>query len=210
MQIPVHTGIEMLGVKRFSRLIRPYLLGAVIALTACGHPAAARLGSAAVAHSNVSAAESAGAQSSSDGSSSLNALSTLQPQAVVGTPLRSLPGNDPGIQKWFRQIDAVKIAFDAALFSAEKGIAAGRAADCQSLARQSTALLNLLPTLQRLPTPGAADLAGALQPMLTTMSELARVCAAGDFAAARSMLGTAVSQQAEAQGRVDEILDGDG
>jgi hypothetical protein len=123
--------------------------------------------------------------------------------------LRSLPGNDPAIQKWFQQIDAVKIAFDAALFSAEQGIAAGRATDCQSLARQSTALLKVLPALQRLSSPGAGELATTLQPMLMSMSQLAADCVAGDFAAARSLLPAAVAQQADAQGRVDEILDGD-
>jgi hypothetical protein len=121
-----------------------------------------------------------------------------------------MPGADPAIQKWFQALDKAKGAFDQALFEAEQAIATKTAARCQSLSQTATSIDARLPGLRGVsPTAGAA-IADTLHPLMTTMLSVADSCTKGDFVAAQTLLTqTAIPQQADAQERIDEILDGD-
>jgi hypothetical protein len=124
--------------------------------------------------------------------------------AAQATPI---PGTDPAIQRWFLSSGAVKVAFNNALLRAERGVASGSAADCQPLDTAVRALSAALPKLGAL-SPAGQKLAAAIQPPVSTFRAAATACLAKDFAAAKTSLDTGVRQQAEAQGTVDEILDG--
>lgn len=123
-------------------------------------------------------------------------------------PSTSIPGTDPAIQRWFLDNGGAKVAFNNALLRAERGVAAGRSTECRPLAATARVLLNVLPRLEGLSVAGH-KLGAAYQIPVATFSVAASQCQAGDFPAAKAALDLGVSQQAEAQTEVDEILDGD-
>lgn len=130
---------------------------------------------------------------------------TRAPQAPQST---AIPGTDPAIQRWFLNNGAAKVASNDALLRAERGTAAGKAAECQPLVASSRVLLNVLPKLKGLSVAGQ-KLAAAMQTPVATFGLAGSQCVAGDFSAAKATLDLGVSQQREAQSSIDEILDGD-
>jgi hypothetical protein len=119
-----------------------------------------------------------------------------------------IPGTDAAIQRWYLNNGAVKVAFNDALFRAERGVASGNASECRPLDVAGRALSAVLPKLKGL-SPAGQKLAAAIQPPITTFETAAQACLAGNFAAARTALDAGIVQQADAQATVDEILDGD-
>jgi t-SNARE complex subunit (syntaxin) len=119
-----------------------------------------------------------------------------------------IPGTDPAIQRWFLDNDAAKVAFNDALLRAERGVAGHTASECTPLRSAVDRLNKVLPKLAAL-SPAGQKLAAAMQPAVTTFDSAATACLAKNFAAAQTALDSAVLQQADAQARVDEILDGD-
>lgn len=122
---------------------------------------------------------------------------------------RPIPGTDAAIQRWFLDNEGRKVKFNDALLRAERAVAGGDAAGCRPLDAAARALSAALPALGRL-SPAGQQLAATMQAPLTTFAAAAAACLANDFAAARNALDSGVVQQADAQQRVDEILDGDG
>jgi hypothetical protein len=120
----------------------------------------------------------------------------------------AIPGTDPAIQRWFLNNGAAKVAFNNALLRAERGVAAAKTAECQPLATSARVLVNVLPKLKGL-SPAGQKLAAALEAPVATFGVAASQCLAGDFVAAKATLDVGVTQLADAQATVDEILDGD-
>jgi hypothetical protein len=121
-----------------------------------------------------------------------------------------MPGADPTIQKWFLAVEKGKIAFNEALFQAQRGIKASSAAACQPLRRTAGAIQAELAKLRSVPSPAGAKIADAVAPLMVTMTSVADSCTHGDFPAAQQLMdSTGVPQQADTQALIDEILDGD-
>jgi hypothetical protein len=135
----------------------------------------------------------------------------LAPAATPGAAAAAstMPGADPAIQKWFLSVEKQKIAFNQALFQAQRGIKANSAAACQPLRRAASALQAELARLRSVSSPAGAKIADAIAPLMVTMTSIADVCIKGDFPAAQKLMdSTGVPQQAETQALIDEILDG--
>jgi hypothetical protein len=146
------------------------------------------------------------------GSAGCASAADLSPPSALGiTPAAqatAIPGTDPAIQRWFLANGDIKVAFNAALLRAERGVAAGIASECNPLQVAARALSGALPKLAAL-SPAGQKLAAAIQPAMTTFGTAAQACLAKDFDAAQVALDAGIVQQADAQASVDEILDGD-
>jgi hypothetical protein len=106
------------------------------------------------------------------------------------------------------RVDKAKIAFNNALFRAERGVTNHVSSDCQSLDTMVQKIVVELPGLTN-SSPAGAKIAAAVRPVMDTMAVLAKDCLAGGWTAAVNDLNTAVPQQANAQALIDAILDGD-
>jgi hypothetical protein len=135
-------------------------------------------------------------------------LAMVPPAASALPSATPIPGTDAAIQRWFLSNDALKVRFNDALLRAQRGVAAGDAAECKPLDTAARAQLAALPALQRLPLAGQ-ELAATIQAPVTTFAAAATACLAKDFAAAQVALDAGVVQQADAQAAVDEILEGE-
>lgn len=119
-----------------------------------------------------------------------------------------IPATDPAIQQWFLDNDGAKVDFNNALLGAEQAVARKDATGCQPLQATTATLVAALPALEQISLAGQ-KLASAMQTPLTTFAGAATTCLASDFAGAQIALDLGVSQQADAQESVDEILDGE-
>jgi hypothetical protein len=107
------------------------------------------------------------------------------------------------------KVGKAQVAFDNGLFRAEQGIAKRVASRCRPLADKIEPILSALPSLRSIPSGAGSEIADAIAPAMRTFSKMGDRCAAGDFAGARALLPTGVRRQADAQTKLDEILDGD-
>lgn len=134
--------------------------------------------------------------------------SSVAPHGVAAPP-RRIPGDDPSIQRWFLKVGKAQVAFDNALFRAEQGIARHVTSMCRPLDRKVQSILSALPRLRNIRSRAGSEIADAIEPGMKTFKQMGDRCAAGDFAGARVLMPTGVRQQADAQTKLDEILDGD-
>jgi len=153
------------------------------------------------------------APSSTTPSAARSAAAVPHPEAPLGSGARpgaasSVPGTDPSIQRWFLRIDTAKIAFNNALFRAERGVADHVSSDCQSLDTTVPRIVAQLPELTNASVAGA-KIAAAISPVMDTMAALAKDCLAGSWTAAMNDMNTGIPQQANSQALIDAILDGD-
>lgn len=153
------------------------------------------------------------------GAVAIGGLALALPTTASGGPAptasaapAAVPGTDPGIQRWFKTNEKLRITFNDQLLKAEQEIAAqSGTANCSALADTTAKVVTVLTALQNLPR-GGGQIAAAYLPPMQKFSAVAVACRGGDYATAASLLGTtasgAVAEWADAQAVVDEILDG--
>lgn len=139
--------------------------------------------------------------------SGVSVAAANQVVVTTGSTAPPMPGTDSKIQGWFKGVEKVRIAFNNALFLAEKDIAAGTSTtNCAALRSLTGQILVQLPKLAALPH-GGADVAAQYTPPVQQFQQVAVDCVAGNFPLARSELAAAVAAYGKAQYNVDEILD---
>jgi hypothetical protein len=151
------------------------------------------------------------ARSASSGATATNAGGrSLAAAASVAAPAatQSIPATEPGIQRWFLRVDKAKIAFNNALFRAERGVSSKVPSDCNDLDTTVAKIVAELPGLGRVSSAGA-KIAAAVKPVMDTMGVLAKDCLAAHWSSAQTDLDVGIPQQANAQEAIDAILDGD-
>ncbi|MDT7726023.1 MAG: hypothetical protein QOI21_2599 [Actinomycetota bacterium] len=113
------------------------------------------------------------------------------------------PGTDHRVQKWFKDREALQIELNNALFVVQQLTGPSRDATsaCTRLDRVTQRLLQN----PRSPHP---PLDAPVDAGITQFSQAAQACLRGDFPTMRQRNNDGVTQRANAQDAIDEILDG--
>lgn len=115
-----------------------------------------------------------------------------------------IPGEDPAVQRWFQNREAMQIELNNALQAAR---------DLAAPSRQTTAVCTRLTVVsrklqvnQRVPV---ARLEGPVNAGIAQFHQAGRACLTGDYAAMRQLIDEGAAERADAQHHLDEILEGE-
>jgi hypothetical protein len=113
-------------------------------------------------------------------------------------------GEDPAVQRWFQNREAMQIELNNAL-QAARGIT-GPSRQATAICTRLTVVSRKLQTYEHIPV---ASLDGPVNAGIDQFQRAGRACLTGDHAAMRRFIDEGTTARAEAQHHIDELLHGE-